>query len=239
MFYRFFLDGVPFYLARHYWWAYLWKPAIWFFDHQIIINAILFGQYKRLMTVTLEKLTKTNHERTLQLTCVYGQFTKKLTQLIAPQLLHITDVSLEQLHVAKHKTQATQSLLATRMNAEVLGYKDDGFTTIVLFFLLHELPTSARQKVLSECMRILSINGSILLTEYGALPKQHWLYRNKLTHRLLTYYEPFLDSFWHDDVKHLLNENGKPFGKRVEVISNTEIFDGFYRVTEYRICAAE
>jgi hypothetical protein len=46
-----------------------------------------------------------------------------------------------------------------------------------------------------------------------------------------------LDAY--DDVKHLLNENGKPFGKRVEVISNTEIFDGFYRVTEYRICATE
>lgn len=239
MFYRFFLDGVPYYLARHYWWAYLWKPAIWFFDHQIIINAILFGQYKRLMTVTLEKLTKANHERTLQLTCVYGQFTKKLTQLIAPESLHITDVSVEQLRVAQHKTQTIQPLLATRMNAEVLGYKNNSFTTIVLFFLLHELPTDARKKALSECMRTISVNGSILLTEYGALPQQHWLYRNRITRQLLTYYEPFLDSFWHDDVTHLLNENGKPFGKRVEVVSCAEIFGGFYCVTEYRIYAAE
>jgi len=33
-FWHYFLDGVPVYLARHYWWAYLWPPAIWFFDHQ-------------------------------------------------------------------------------------------------------------------------------------------------------------------------------------------------------------
>ena len=79
----------------------------------------------------------------------------------------------------------------------------------------------------------------ILLTEYGPLPQQHWLYRNRITHRLLTYYEPFLDSFWHDDVTQLLNEKGKLFGKRVEVVSSTEIFDGFYRVTEYMIYAAE
>lgn len=237
MFYRFFLDGVPHYLARHYWWAYLWRPAIWFFDHQIIINAILFGQYKRLMTVTLEKLAKTNHDCTLQLTCVYGQFTPKLAQSIAPAQLYITDVSLDQLYVAQRKTASTNPLLAARMNAEVLGYKDNCFTTLVLFFLLHELPADARRKTLSECMRTLSVGGSLLLTEYGVLPQQHWLYRNRFTRRLLTYYEPFLDSFWHDDVMALLNENGKPFGKKVEVVSNTDIFNKFYRVTEYKICS--
>lgn len=237
MFYRFFLDGMPFYLARHYWWAYLWKPAIWFFDHQIIINAILFGQYRRLMTVTLDKLAKTNHESTLQLTCVYGQFTQKLTQLIAPLSLHITDVSLDQLQVAQRKTRATCPVLATRMNAEILGYKDNSFTTVILFFLLHELPTEARHKVLNELMRTLTVGGSLLITEYGELPRHHWLYRNKFTRCLLTYYEPFLDNFWHDDVTALLNKSSKPFGKRVEMASNTKIFNGFYRVTEYKVYA--
>ncbi|MDH5479983.1 MAG: methyltransferase domain-containing protein [Nitrosomonas sp.] len=239
MLYRFFLRGVPFYLARHYWWAYLWKPAIWFFDHQIIINAILFGQYKRLMNTTLDKLAHTNHQRTLQLTCVYGQFTQKLAKLIAPTQLHIMDVCIHQLHVVQRKTQAISPVLPTRMNAETLGYKNDSFTTIVLFFLLHELPTEARQNTLSECMRTLTVGGSLLLTEYGVLPKQHWLYRNKLTRWLITYYEPFLDSFWHDDLTKLLNERGKCFGKKVEVISNTDIFNGFYRVTAYKIYAVK
>ena len=48
-FYRYFLDGIPKYLARYYWWAYLWSVGVWFFDHQPIINAILFGQYRKLM----------------------------------------------------------------------------------------------------------------------------------------------------------------------------------------------
>ena len=54
--YKRFLDGTPEYLARYYWWAYLWRPATWFFDHQPIINAILFGQYRRLMEGTLASL---------------------------------------------------------------------------------------------------------------------------------------------------------------------------------------
>jgi len=236
MFYRFFLRSVPFYLARHYWWAYLWRPAIWFFDHQVIINAILFGQYKRLMNTTLEKIKQVNLECTLQLTCVYGQFTPKLAQQMAPTPLHITDVCIHQLHVAQRKTQAINPLQPTLMNAESLGYNSDSFSTIVVFFLLHELPPEARQKALSECMRTIKTGGSLLLTEYGTLPTQPWLYSNRLTRWLLTYYEPFLDSFWHDDITQLLNENGKVFGKRVEVVSDTSIFNGFYRVTEFKVC---
>lgn len=69
-FYRYFLDGMPIYLVRYYWWAYLWSKAVWFFDHQPIINAILFGQYKKLMNITLARLERVPRERVLQLTCV-------------------------------------------------------------------------------------------------------------------------------------------------------------------------
>jgi|GEM_PF-5881062 len=34
---------LPDYLVRHYNWAYLWLVSVWLFDHQPIINAILFG----------------------------------------------------------------------------------------------------------------------------------------------------------------------------------------------------
>ena len=68
--YKRFLDGMPEYLARYYWWAYLWEKSVWFFDHQPIINAILFGQYKKLMQLTMQQLEHTDHTRVLQLTCV-------------------------------------------------------------------------------------------------------------------------------------------------------------------------
>ena len=65
--YRHFLDGIPVYLARHYWWAYLWPAAVWFFDHQPIINAILFGQYGKLMRATMARLKNADHQNSLQL----------------------------------------------------------------------------------------------------------------------------------------------------------------------------
>ena len=57
--YRYFLGGMPICLLRHYWWAYLWPKSVWFFDHQMIINTILFGQYQKLMQATLLRLEQT------------------------------------------------------------------------------------------------------------------------------------------------------------------------------------
>jgi len=234
-FYRYFLDGMPTYLVRYYWWAYLWSKAVWFFDHQPIINAILFGQYKKLMHTTLARIKHAPRERVLQLTCVYGSLTPSLIHHLAPVPLHITDVASVQLALARSKAKNNSELLIARMNAEQLGYKTNSFSTIVLFFLLHEMPAEARRNTLAECMRILSHGGSLLMTEYGHLPESHLLYRFSPSRWLITRLEPFLDGFWHEDTFSLLQELAISHGKRVEIVSHATIFATFYRVTEFRV----
>jgi ubiquinone/menaquinone biosynthesis C-methylase UbiE len=230
---------MPIYLVRYYWWAYLWPKAVWFFDHQPIINAILFGQYKKLMNTTLTRLEHTPGERVLQLTCVYGSLTPGLIHRLAPVPLHITDVASVQLALAQSKVQTDSDFLVTRMNAEQLAYKANSFSTIVLFFLLHEMPAEARRNTLSECMRILSQGGSLLMAEYGPLPENHLLYRFPPSRWLITRLEPFLDSFWHEDIFSLLQKLAVSHGKRVKIVSHVTIFAAFYRVTEFRISCDE
>jgi hypothetical protein len=130
--YRLFTDGIPVYLARHYWWAYLWRPAAWFFDHQPVINAILFGQYKKLMRTTLALVEQNPKGLTLQLTCAYGCLTLRLSDKIAPDNLHITDVAALQINRVQHKLPPR--LIATRMNSERLGYRDNSFAVSLYFF---------------------------------------------------------------------------------------------------------
>ncbi|WP_038250754.1 methyltransferase domain-containing protein [Ghiorsea bivora] len=233
--YKRFLDGMPEYLARYYWWAYLWQKSVWFFDHQPIINAILFGQYKKLMQLTMQQLEHTDHTRVLQLTCVYGMLTPKLIEKIKPSPLHITDVAPVQLRLAASKAAPASSLIKTRMNAEYLGYKDNSFTTTILFFLLHELPIEARENVLSETMRTLSDGGTLLLTEYAELPKKHFLYWFFPTRWITTKLEPFLNDFWHENLTKKLNIQAAKHGKQASLISHTDIFSKFYRVTTYKI----
>lgn len=234
-FYRYFLDGIPEYLARHYWWAYLWPTAVWFFDHQPIINAILFGQYEKLMRATLDRLDKAPKENVLQLTCVYGKLTPKLMEAVAPEPLHLLDAAQVQLDLAKSKKPTGLDLLITRMNAEQIAYRDDSFSTVVLFFLLHEMPEAARCNVLRECIRIIPEGGVLLVTEYAPLPVGHLLYRFPPSRWLIMKLEPFLGGFWRDDVTGLLNRFGEKRGKRVTVQSDERIFSDFYRVTEYKV----
>lgn len=233
--YRHFLDGLPLYLVRHYWWAYLWSGGVWLFDHQPIINAILFGQYRNLMRSTMARMQDAQGQRTLQLTCVYGELTPKLIEAVSPEPLYIADVATVQLELARAKAPAPNTLLAARMNAEQLAYKDDSFSTVVVFFLLHEVPEEARKRVLSECMRVIPAGGTLLITEYAPLPTRHAIYRFTPCRWLITILEPFLDGFWRNDVPSLLNEYGEAHAKRATAISDEKIFSGFYRVSEFKV----
>lgn len=237
--YKHFLKSTPEYLARYYWWAYLWPRSVWFFDHQPIINAILFGQYNRLLQQTLAELATTDHHRVLQLTCVYGKLTPNLIKAVHPAPLHITDVACVQLALAKSKATENRDLLSTRMNAEYLGYQSNVFSTVVLFFLLHEMPPEARAHTLSEAIRVLAPGGSLLITEYAELPRRHLLYRFFPTRWLTTKLEPFLNGFWHENMADVLQQQAIRQEKTITQLNHTAIFNNFYRVTSFKVSAAD
>ena len=229
--YKRFLDGVPDYLARYYWWAYLWRWGIWLFDHQTIINAILFGQYNRLLDKTLAQVDTRPGARLLQLTCVYGKLTPDLLAL-SDNDVHLCDVAQGQLQLARSKTRdvAARCPLA-RMNAEQLAYADDVFDQVIVFFLLHEMPADARRRTYGEIARLVRPGGSILITEYAATPRHHLLYRFAPFRGLLSHLEPFLPGFWQEDVSAMLSDALIDAGKALQGEPHcVAVFGGFYRV---------
>ncbi len=232
-----FLDGTPEYLARHYWWAYLWRPAIWFFDHQPIINLILFGQYQRLLTQTLRCLENRPAGRLLQLTCVYGKLTPTLLDYLGNQPLYLIDVATAQLETSRNKLESARrsQLLPARMNAESLAFQDNTFATILIFFLMHEMPTAARQHTLAETMRVIQPGGRLVITEYGEEPCRHWIYRLWPLRQQLTYWEPFLQDFWREDISTMLQHEANKLGKTLRQVESHPVFDGFYRVLVYEM----
>jgi ubiquinone/menaquinone biosynthesis C-methylase UbiE len=235
---RFLKGGVPEYLARHYWWAYLWEKSIWFFDHQPIINAILFGQYERLMQKTLAQVERKPGARLLQLTCVYGKLTPELLRHTGGEV-HLCDVAAGQLDLARRKTEAaSERCHLARMNAESLAYADDSFDQVVLFFLFHELPPQARQRVYDEIARVVRRGGSVLITEYGSAPHRHLLYRFPPTRWVLGHLEPFLPVFWQEDVTGKLKEALQRRGKALAGEPAVEYcFARFYRVMRFDLKA--
>lgn len=237
--YKKFLDGVPEYLARHYWWAYLWDKSIWFFDHQFIIDAILFGHYDQLLKMTLARVEHKPGSKLLQLTCVYGKLTPSLLSSTGNEL-HLCDIANGQLDLARRKTSryADRCHLA-RMNAERLGYRNDAFDQIIVFFLFHEMPAEARLRTYAEIARVVRPGGSVLITEYASVPRHHLLYRITPLRWLIGFLEPFLPGFWQEDltakIAAALNLNGKELAGEPQV---EYCFANFYRIMHFRVKSA-
>lgn len=233
-FWRRYLDGIPEYLARHYWWAYLAPRGVWFFDHQPIINLILFGQYDAVLDAVMRRYAAAPGQRTLQLTCAYGSLTPRLAAA-APEL-HLMDAAMIQLRAARRKLPpGARPALCARINAESLAYADNSFDTVIIFFLLHELPPEARVRTLREALRVLKPGGSLLLAEYGENRGVHPLHRLAPARWLLERLEPFLASFWHGDLHALLMDAVAHNAKALRAREEIPVFRGFYRVLEYRL----
>jgi ubiquinone/menaquinone biosynthesis C-methylase UbiE len=234
--YKKFLDGVPEYLARYYWWAYLWNCGIWFFDHQLVIDAILFGQYGRLLKKTLAQVETRRGAKLLQLTCVYGKLTPSILGATDNEV-HLCDVAAGQLQLARRKIpNAADRFHLSRMNAECLAYRNDTFDQVIVFFLFHEMPAAARQKVYSEIARAVRPGGSVLITEYAPTPLRHWLYRFMPFRWSLGRLEPFLPEFWQEDMTAKLGSAFRQNGKKPEGGPSVEYcFAGFYRIIRFNI----
>ncbi len=232
-----FLDGKPEYLVRHYWWAYLWRWGVWFFDHQIVINAILFAQYKTLAQRALQDCMKNRPEgRLLQLTCAYGSITPALLETMDDELYLMDVAEIQLAATCKKLSKADKSrLLAAQMNAEHLAYIDDAFATVLIFFLLHEMPTDARERSISEAVRVLRPGGRFVIAEYGARPERNLLWRFPLTRWVLQRLEPFLENFWQVDLIALLKECAGRQGKVIKVVDEFQCFSGFYRVCVFEL----
>jgi ubiquinone/menaquinone biosynthesis C-methylase UbiE len=235
-FWRRYLDGIPEYLARHYWWAYLSPRGVWFFDHHTIINLILFGQYRAILNGVMHRYTAAPSPRTLQLTCAYGALTPSLATAACTGELHLMDAAAIQLRAAQRKIPSpTKPVLYARINAESLAYADDSFDTVIIFFLLHELPPEARERALHETLRVLKPGGRLLIAEYAVKGEKHLLHCLPPARWLLEHLEPFLHDFWQSDLHALLAESLRRSGKTLASQNEVMLFHGFYRVLEYRL----
>jgi ubiquinone/menaquinone biosynthesis C-methylase UbiE len=233
--YKRFLDGIPEYLAHYYWWAYLWRGGIWFFEHQLVINAILFGQYDKLLKKTLAQVEAKPGAKILQLTCVYGKLTPSLLSG-ANNEFHLCDAATGQLQLARRKTlHVADRCHLARMNAECLGYRDNAFDQVIVFFLLHELPPEARLNAYAEIARVTRPGGSVLVTEYGMTPRGHWLYRFVPFRWLICTLEPFLAGFWRENVPGKLNAAFAQRGKTLGEPDVEHCFGGYYRAMRFEV----
>ncbi|HJN36287.1 MAG: methyltransferase domain-containing protein [Prochlorococcus sp.] len=94
-----------------------------------------------------------------------------------------------------------------RGNGEDLPFSNGGLQAVTCVFLLHELPASARQNVLSECWRVLEPGGVLVLADSIQL-KDSPQFTDVMENFQSIFHEPFYNDYINDDIDARLHTIG-------------------------------
>ena len=218
-------SGVPLYLKTYYWWAYVHPRAVRLFERQWLVSLILWGNYPRLRDAALGELGESLPGRTLQVACVYGDLTIRLSERVAAGrgTVDVVDVLPVQLDNLRRKLPADAPARLIAMDSSRLDMADACYDRAIAFFLLHEQPPHVRANTLSELCRVVKPGGRIVIVDY-ARPRW-WHPLRYLWRPLLARLEPFALDLWRRDLADWL-----PAGQRAAGIARRRFFGGLYQM---------
>jgi ubiquinone/menaquinone biosynthesis C-methylase UbiE len=216
-------QAIPSYLQETYWWAYVHPNAVSFFERQWLVNLILWGNFARLRDAALAELGREVSGRTLQVACVYGNFSEHLAARVAPGgSLDIVDVLPIQLRNLRAKLPASAPVNLHQYDSTALGFDDASYDQAVIFFLLHEQPAAARRQTLREALRVVKPGGKLVLVDYHLPRRLHPL--RYLFRPVLRALEPFALDLWQHEIAKWLPESVAP-----AQISKETYYGGLYQ----------
>lgn len=220
--------SVPDYLSANYWWAYIHPRAVKLFERQWLVNLILWGNYARLRDAALAEMGESLPGTTLQVACVYGDLTNRLSQRATTGggSIDIVDVLPIQLKNLRSKLPVGAPARLLAMDAMDLKLPDARYDRALVFFLLHEQPREWRERTLSEVLRVVKPGGKIIIVDY-ARPRW-WHPLRYLFPILLAKLEPFALDLWREEiVSWLLGSSATSAHKRL-------FFGGLYQLVVSR-----
>ena len=180
--------------------------AVKFWDHQLHVNLILYGNYNRLRDAAIAALGPDLSGRTLQVAACYGNFTPHLAQAVAQAggTLDVIDVLPVQLERLRQKLSADAPVDLMLMDASDLKMAEASYDRVVIFILLHEQPPEYRRKTLREAYRVLKPGGTIVLVDFAN--SVWWHPVRYLWFPILRHLKPFGWDMWNHELSELMPE---------------------------------
>ena len=219
--------AIPAYLQSTYWWAYLHPRAVHIFERQWLVNLILWGNFARLRNAALAEMGERINARVLQVACVYGDFTEHMARRLGPNgsidVIDVAPIQINNLHAKLKKAGCdTDRVNALLQDSSDLHFADGSFADVVVFFLLHEMPTEVRRKTVAEALRVTKPGGKLIFVDYHK--PRAWSPFRYLMVPVLTTLEPFAMDVWNHEIASWLPE-GAPVAK----LEKQTYFGGLYQ----------
>jgi ubiquinone/menaquinone biosynthesis C-methylase UbiE len=190
---------VPDYLEKTYWWAYTHPNAVRVFERQWLVNLILWGNFSRLRDMALQEMGDVIQGSVLQVACVYGDFTQHLVRRLGPRgHLNVIDVAPVQIKNLHSKLDDKRQVSILQQDASDLHFDDASQDSVVVFFLLHEMPAEVRCKTIAEALRVTKPGGKVVFVDYHK-PATSSPFRYIMV-PILTTLEPFAMDLWRGNI---------------------------------------
>ena len=159
--------SIPTYLEQTYWWAYVHPSGVRFFERQWLVNLILWGNFAKLRDAALGAIEVVDGEKVLQVACVYGDFTPKVSAVLPEGAgLDVIDVAPVQLHNLAKKLTTQTNVSLYHQDSTAMTFEDDCYDNVVIFFLLHEQPADVRIHTIKEALRVIRPGGKLIFVDY-------------------------------------------------------------------------
>jgi ubiquinone/menaquinone biosynthesis C-methylase UbiE len=214
--------AVPAYLVETYWWAYVDPRAVRLFEREWLVNLILWGNFGRLRDAALRALGPMAG-RTLQVACVYGDLTARLSSGVpAGGSLDVVDVLPVQLDNLARKLPRDSGVALHHGDSSQLAFPSGSYDQALLFFLLHEQPEEVRRKTLAEALRVLRPGGRLVIVDYHRPRLANPLYWPMVA--ILRTLEPYAMDLWAREVAAWLPAT------RLSAVTKETMFGGLYQV---------
>ena len=182
---------VPSYMQEIYAWAYLWPTSVRLLDRSQVVNAILWGNYPRLLRVALAELRP--GQRVYQPACVYGDFSQRVAEALGPNgHLDVGDVAPVQVENCRRKLRACDNVRVHLWDAadKFFGVYD----VVCCFFLLHEIPETYKHRVVDALLEAVPSGGKVVFVDYHG---PHWAHPLKWIMSFVNdTLEPFAKALW-------------------------------------------
>ena len=188
-------QGIPAYLREVYGWAYLNPANAGLLDRDAVVNAILWGNSRRLRHALLSEIEP--GQRVLHVAHVYGCLIPELARWIGPEG-HLDVVDLVPLQAALCRRKL-RGLPQTRVRiADAADPGDDRYDAVTCFFLLHEIPDERKRAVVDALLARVVPGGRVVFVDYHEPASWHPL--RGFMRRLMTRLEPFAESLWRQEI---------------------------------------
>jgi ubiquinone/menaquinone biosynthesis C-methylase UbiE len=221
--------ALPKYLEQTYWWAYLHPRGVSFFERQWLVNLILWGNYATLRNAVFSELAAARRGKVLQVACVYGDFTVKLAQQLGPGAqLDVVDVAAVQLDNLRRKVGRRSGIFLHHQDSANLGFADQSYDCVVVFFLLHEQPVQTRARTVAEALRVARRGGRIIFVDYHRPLRMNPL--RYLMRPVLAAFEPYALDMWRTEIAAWL-----PAGAEPAAVEKRVYFGGLYQRVVIRL----